>query len=57
MFFITNYKKFATNKYKCRKCGWNKMYPNKCGDMIMGFKCFYCGTVNYPTKDKLNTRK
>jgi len=53
---MADYSKYPTDKFKCHKCKQNKMYPNECDGKIMGFGCSFCGTVNYPVKDKLETK-
>jgi len=53
---MADYSKYPTDKFKCHKCKQNKMYPNECDGKIMGFVCSFCGTVNYPVKDKLETK-
>lgn len=50
---MVDYSKHTTDKFQCHKCQQNKMYPNESGGIIKGFICSFCGTVNYPTKDKL----
>lgn len=50
---MVDYSKHTTDKFQCHKCQQNKMYPNERDGKIMGFACFFCGSVNYPTMDKL----
>ena len=54
---MADYSKHITEKYECHKCSQRKMYPNESDGKIMGFVCFFCGSVNYPTKDKLKIDK
>ena len=51
---MADYSKHTTDKFSCHKCMQKMMYPNERGGKIMGFVCFFCGSVNYPTKDSLN---
>jgi len=50
---MTDYSKYTTDEFKCRKCKRKSMYPNECDSKIMGFVCSGCGSVNYPVKDTL----
>ena len=50
---MSDYSKHITNKFTCKKCQYNKMYPNSNGEKVKGYKCAICGTVNYPVRDSL----
>ena len=52
---MTDYSKYTTDEFKCRKCKRKSMYPNECDSKIMGFVCSGCGSVNYPIKDTLDS--
>ena len=48
---------YKTDKYTCKRCKNKDMIPNREGEYIRGFYCKICGEVNYPTNNKILTKK
>ena len=48
-----SYERKITDKYTCKKCRHNEMYPHEENGFVKGFKCAICRQINYPTRDKV----